>query len=151
MLNGRICAQHLAVQLPAENPFGNKAGGKQAVQIDAGVHIHLLESRNKVFGYHVAALADLALIHSRRFPSDPAEARVDFHLAAPVTVQPVSAQEAARLAQGLYPGGPSLYRRGPYGSPYYYGSPYAAAYPYYGYPPVYYRPYYMMGGFYYWR
>lgn len=81
----------------------------------------------------------------------PAEALVDFHLAAPVTVQPVSAQEAARLAEGLYPGGPSLYRRGPYGSPYYYGRPYAAAYPYYGYPPVYYRPYYMVGGFYYWR
>jgi hypothetical protein len=63
-------------------------------------------------------------------------------------VDPVSQQEAARLAQGLYPGGPSLYRRAyyPYGSPYYgYG-----AYPY-GYPPVYYRPYYMVGGVYYWR
>ncbi len=84
----------------------------------------------------------------------PAEARVDFHLAAPVTVDPVSAQEAARLAQGLYPGGPNLYRRGysQYGRPYYpYGRPYPAAYPYYAYPPVYYRPYYMMGGFYYWR
>jgi hypothetical protein len=76
----------------------------------------------------------------------PAEARVDFHLAAPVTVNPVSAQEASRLAQGLYQGGPSLYRRGPYG----YARPYYAAYPY-AYGPVYYRPYYMMGGFYYWR
>jgi hypothetical protein len=77
----------------------------------------------------------------------PAEAQVTFHLQAPVTVNPVSPQEAARLAQGLYPGGPSLYRRGysPYG-----GYPYA----YYGYPysyPVYYRPYYVVGGFYYWR
>lgn len=82
----------------------------------------------------------------------PAEALVDFHLAAPLTVQPVSAQEAARLAQGLYQGGPSLYRRGPYGSPYAYGRPYPAPYPYYAaYPPVYYRPYYMTGGFYYWR
>jgi hypothetical protein len=73
----------------------------------------------------------------------PAEARVDFHLSTPLTVTPVSAQEAARMAQGLYPGGPSLYRRsnGPYGQPY----------AYYGYPPVYYRPYYMVGGFYYWR
>jgi hypothetical protein len=75
----------------------------------------------------------------------PAEARVDFHLAAPLTVTPVSPQEASRLAQGLYQGGPSLYRRGPY--PY---GPRYAAYPY-GYPPVYYRPYYMVGGFYYWR
>jgi hypothetical protein len=75
----------------------------------------------------------------------PAEARVDFHLAAPVTVNPVNQQEAARLAQGLYPGGPSLYRRGyPNARPYYAGYPY-------GYPPVYYRPYYMVGGFYSWR
>ncbi len=75
----------------------------------------------------------------------PSEALVTFHLQQPVTVQPVSAQEAARLAQGLYPGGPSLYRRPPpYG---YAGGPY---YPY-AYPPVYYRPYYVVGGVYYWR
>jgi hypothetical protein len=81
----------------------------------------------------------------------PAEALVTFHLKSPVTVNPVSQQEAARLAQGLYPGGPSLYRRGYYGGPY--GSPYMAGpygYPY-GYPAVYYRPYYMVGGVYYWR
>ncbi len=78
----------------------------------------------------------------------PAEALVVFHLAAPVTVQPVSQQEADRLAEGLYRGGPSLYQRGypRYGRPY----GYVGAYPY-GYPPVYYRPYYMVGGFYYWR
>jgi hypothetical protein len=82
----------------------------------------------------------------------PSEALVVFHLTAPLTVTPVSAQEASRLAQGLYNGGPSLYRRGyyPYGSPYY-GSPYVAGVYTYGYPPVYYRPYYMIGGFYYWR
>jgi hypothetical protein len=82
----------------------------------------------------------------------PAEALVTFHLNAPLTVNPVDAQEAARLAQGLYTGGPSLYRRGyyPYGSPYY-GSSYAAyGYPY-GYPPVFYRPYFITGGYYYWR
>jgi len=81
----------------------------------------------------------------------PAEALVTFHLKSPITVNPVSQQEAARLAQGLYPGGPNLYRRGyyPYGSPYA-GGPYAYGYPY-GYPPVYYRPYYMVGGYYYWR
>jgi hypothetical protein len=70
----------------------------------------------------------------------PAEALVTFHLAGPVTVNPVSQEEADRLAQGLYPGGPTLYRRG------YYGSPYP-----YGYPPVYYRPYFVEGGYYYWR
>ena len=75
----------------------------------------------------------------------PAEARVDFHLTAPVTVAPVSALEANRLAQGLYRGGPAVYRH-PYGR---YGAPYP--YAYYGYPPVYYRPFYISGGFYYWR
>ncbi len=78
----------------------------------------------------------------------PAEAQVTFHLTAPVTVNPVGQEEASRLAQGLYQGGPSLYRRPgyPYGPRYYAGYGYP-----YGYPPVYYRPYYMMGGFYYWR
>jgi hypothetical protein len=77
----------------------------------------------------------------------PAEALVTFHINAPLTVDPVDPQEAARLAQGLYSGAePTLYRRGPY-----YGQPYAAGYYPYGYPPVYYRPYYMVGGVYYWR
>jgi hypothetical protein len=78
----------------------------------------------------------------------PAEALVTFHLKTPLTITPVGAQEAARLAQGLYQGGPSLYQRGYYP----YGRPYVSAYGYpYGYPPVYYRPYYMAGGYYYWR
>jgi hypothetical protein len=75
----------------------------------------------------------------------PAEALVTFHLNTPVTVDPVSREEAMRLSQGLYPGGPSLYRRGPAPGYYAYPAPY-------GYPPVYYRPYYMAGGgYYYWR
>ena len=74
----------------------------------------------------------------------PVEALVTFHLSTPVTVNPVSQEEANRLAQGLNPGGPTLYRRG------YYGRPYGAPYPY-GYAPVYYRPYYFAGGYYYWR
>jgi hypothetical protein len=69
----------------------------------------------------------------------PAEALVDFHLKTPLTVNPVNAQEASRLAQGLYPGGPTLYRR---------ASPYGR--PYYAYPPVYFRPYRMVGDYYYW-
>jgi hypothetical protein len=74
----------------------------------------------------------------------PSEALVEFHLSTPLTVTPVSAKEAARMAQGLYPGGPTLYRRSydPYGRPY----PYT-----YGYPPVYYHPYYFTGGYYYWQ
>jgi hypothetical protein len=74
----------------------------------------------------------------------PAEALVTFRLNSPLTVDPVSREEAARLAQGLYPGGPQLYRR----SAGYYGGYPAGPY---GYPPVYYRPYVYEGGYYYWR
>jgi hypothetical protein len=42
----------------------------------------------------------------------PSESQVDFYLSAPVTITPVTAKEAARLAQGLHSGGPSLYVRG---------------------------------------
>jgi hypothetical protein len=76
----------------------------------------------------------------------PAEALVDFHLAAPLAVTPVSAQEAARLAQVLYPAGPAVYPRSYAPGAFYAGPPV-----YYAYPPVYYRPYYLDGGLYYWR
>lgn len=42
----------------------------------------------------------------------PSEAEVEFSLASPITIKPVSAKEAARLAEGLNPGGPTLYVRG---------------------------------------
>lgn len=42
----------------------------------------------------------------------PAEAQVEFYLASPITIAPVSRKEAARLGQGLHSGGPSLYVRG---------------------------------------
>jgi BON domain len=76
----------------------------------------------------------------------PAEALVTFHLNGPVTVDPVSRDEANRLAQGLFQGGPELYRRG------YYRPGYPPPPGYYGgYPQVYYRPYVFEGGYYYWR
>lgn len=42
----------------------------------------------------------------------PAESQLDFYLASPVSVVPASPREAARLSQGLHPGGPVLYVRG---------------------------------------
>lgn len=42
----------------------------------------------------------------------PAESEIEFELASPITIAPVSAKEAARLAQGLHQGGPVLYVRG---------------------------------------
>jgi len=41
----------------------------------------------------------------------PAESQMDFYLAAPISVQPVSAKEAEQLAQRLHPGAPVLYIR----------------------------------------
>lgn len=67
----------------------------------------------------------------------PAEALLNFHLANAVTVQPVSWQEAQRLAQNV----PRLQRRPVYmAPPYPYGYPYPYPYPY-RYPYAYYRVY----------
>ena len=42
----------------------------------------------------------------------PPESQMDFYLAAPISVQPVSAKEAEQLAQRMHPGAPVLYVRG---------------------------------------
>lgn len=42
----------------------------------------------------------------------PSESQIDFFLASPVTIAPLSAKEAARLSEGLHAGGPVLYVRG---------------------------------------
>jgi len=42
----------------------------------------------------------------------PAEAQMDFYLASPISVRPISAKEAEKLAERLHPGGPVLYIRG---------------------------------------
>lgn len=77
----------------------------------------------------------------------PAEALVSFHIEEPVTIVPVTPQEAFRLAQTVLPSnGPTLYHRGPA----YYAN-YNPGYPYYPAPMPFYHPYYMMGGYYYWR
>jgi hypothetical protein len=120
---------------------GNAFGGAVLGAIIGGI-----ADRGVGAGIGAAAGAGAGVAASAATPGPrvwiPAEALVDFHLNTPLTVTPVSQQEAARLAQGLYPGGPTLYRRGGY-----YGYPYGYPYP----PPVYYRPYYMAGGYYYWR
>ena len=59
----------------------------------------------------------------------PPEALLNFHLSTPVTVQPVSWQEAQRLAQNA----PQLQRRYPYARPYPYPYEYPYPYPYRAY------------------
>jgi hypothetical protein len=109
--------------------IGAIAGGGAGAAIGAGV------------GGLVGASASAATTGPRMYV--PAEAVVNFHLTAPLTVTPVSAQEAQRLASTTYPGQPQLRPRYGYGYPpppppppyYYYGYRYPAAY----YPYYYYR------------
>ncbi len=92
-------------------------------------------------GAGVGATASAATTGPRMYL--PPEAVVNFHLTAPVTVTPVSPQEAQRLAATAYPQvrprGPYPYRYGAYPPPpppgYYYGYRYPVAY----YPYYYYR------------
>jgi hypothetical protein len=97
--------------------IGAIAGGGAGAAIGAGA------------GAIVGAGASAATTGPRMFV--PAEAVLNFHLLAPVTVTPVSAQEAQRLASSAYP---QMQRRGPY--PY---GPYGAYPP--PPPPGYYYPY----------
>jgi hypothetical protein len=111
--------------------IGAIAGGGAGAAIGAGA------------GAIVGAGASAATTGPRMYV--PAEAVLNFHLLAPVTVTPVSAQEAQRLASSSQP---QLQRRGPYP----YGGPYGAYPPppppgyYYPYRyPVAYYPYYYYG------
>ena len=76
----------------------------------------------------------------------PPEALLSFHLATPVTVTPVSYQEAQRMQASVTPEQPRLMRRPVYAYPYPY--PYAGPY-YYGYAYPY--PYIYRPGYYYYR
>jgi hypothetical protein len=61
-------------------------------------------------GAGTVALAALAA--PRPVIDIPAESQMDFYLATPISVQPVSEKDAERLALRLHPGGPVLYVRG---------------------------------------
>jgi hypothetical protein len=67
-------------------------------------------------GAGAAVGAGVGAVASALTPGDvvtiPAEAQMDFHLAAPIAVVPVTPAEAQRLAQKMRPGGPVLYVRG---------------------------------------
>jgi hypothetical protein len=58
------------------------------------------------------AVAAAAALAPRPVVALPAEAEMDFYLAAPISVQPLSEKEAEQLSQRVHPGGPVLYVRG---------------------------------------
>jgi BON domain len=114
---------------------GNTAGGAVLGAIIGGI---IGRGAGAAIGAGVGAAGGLAASSATRGPRIylPAEAMVDFHLTNPVTVQPVSWEEAQRLASSAPQ--PVLMRRprpvyvtpGPYYGPYPYGYPYGYPYPY---------------------
>lgn len=58
------------------------------------------------------AVAAAAVVGPRPVISLPAESQMDFYLASPISVEPVSSKEAERLGEKLHPGDPVLYVRG---------------------------------------
>ncbi|MBT9333151.1 BON domain-containing protein [Paracidobacterium acidisoli] len=103
---------------------GNTVGGAAIGAIIGGI---IGRGAGAAVGAGVGAAAGMAGSAATNGPRLylPAEALLDFHLATPVTVQPVSWQEARRLASNV----PQLHRR-----PAYYAGPrpYGYPYPYYG-------------------
>lgn len=107
----------------------NTAGGAILGALIGGI---IGRGAGAAVGAGVGAVGGLAASSATNGPRIylPAEALLDFHLSAPVTVQPVSWQEAQRLASSV----PTLVQRprpvyvvpGPYYRPY----PYAYPYPY---------------------
>jgi hypothetical protein len=117
---------------------GNTAGGAALGAIIGGI---VGGGAGAAIGAGVGGVGGLATSSATNGPRLilPVESQVDFHLTGPITVQPVSWQEAQRLASSV-PQQPRLVQR-PYRPPMY-----VAPYPYYPYPygpyPYYYgRPY----------
>jgi hypothetical protein len=79
---------------------GGATPAKNATDIGAGA----------AAGAGAVALASVAA--PRPVLTIPAESQMDFYLASPISVQPVSEKEAEGLAQKVYAGGPVLYVRG---------------------------------------
>jgi rhamnogalacturonan acetylesterase len=71
------------------------------------------QAANMATGAAIGAAVGTAIAAATPGPAIviPAEAQIDFYLAAPITVPPASPQDAARLAQRVRAAGPTLYVR----------------------------------------
>jgi hypothetical protein len=92
---------------------GALAGGVVAGRTNA-LPTRKIEAEDMAAGAAVGAgaVAAAAVVGPRPVVSLPAESQMDFYLASPISVQPVSEKEAEGLSQRLHPGGPVLYVRG---------------------------------------
>ena len=94
--------------------IGALAGGVVGARITKGGVTPASNAKDMAAGAAVGAgvIAAAAVASPRPVLEIPAESQMDFYLASPLSVQPVSAKEAGRLAQRVHPGGPVLYVRG---------------------------------------
>jgi hypothetical protein len=106
----------------------NTAGGALLGAVIGGI---IGRGTGAAIGAGVGAVGGLAASSATSGPRIllPPETTVDFHLTNPVTVQPVSWQEAQRLASSA-PRPPVLVQRPAYVAPGPYYGPYPYAYPY---------------------
>jgi hypothetical protein len=93
--------------------YGALAGGVVAGRTNA-LPTRKIEAEDMAAGAAAGAgvVAAAEVLGPRPMVSVPAEAQMDFYLAAPLSVQPVSEKEAAELENRVHPGGPVLYVRG---------------------------------------
>jgi hypothetical protein len=94
--------------------YGAFAGDVVAVRTSKEVPTPAKRAEDAAAGAAVAAgvVAAASAITPRPVVELPAESQMDFYLASPISVQPVSQKEAEKLSQRVHPGGPILYVRG---------------------------------------
>lgn len=94
--------------------YGAIAGDVVAIRTSKEVPTRARQAEDMAAGAAVAAgvVAAASAITPRPVIELPAESQMDFYLASPISVQPVSEKEAEKLSQRVHPGGPVLYVRG---------------------------------------
>ena len=104
-------------------PSENKIKGGTAIGMVTAEAINVSSSapvstagKLAILGTGAAGGAGVATVVAMASPGPaihiPAESGIDFYLASPISVAPVSRREAERLSEGLHSGGPVLYVRG---------------------------------------
>jgi hypothetical protein len=94
--------------------YGAIAGDVVAARTskEAPTRAKTVEDAAAVSAVAAGAVAAASAVTPRPVVELPAEAQMDFYLASPISVQPVSEKEAEALSQRVHPGGPRLYVRG---------------------------------------
>jgi len=101
-------------QLEGGAVIGALAGGVVSARTTTGGATRASNAKDMAAGAAIGAgaVAVAAAVTPRPVLNIPAESQMDFYLASPISVQPVTAKQAEQMAQKLHPGGPVLYVRG---------------------------------------